>query len=452
MKKLKTSKTSTKIALFAGATALMSLAHQTHAQSSDALLDKLVDKGILTTKEAQELREESDKGFTTAFQAKTGMPDWVTGYKFGGDFRGRYETFNATDNDTSVNRTRYRYRLRVGVVANMLDNIEVGFRLTSGDAPKGYSTGNPVSGNTTMADNATKKGVFIDVAYAKWTPINADGSLLALTIGKMDSPFLFTDMIFDTDYTPEGGAITGGYSFNDQHALAFAGGAFVLDELSSSTRDPYMIGGQVLLNSTWSPRLASSVGVGALQIGNAVQLTTANVPYVNQGNTRSAGGVLLHNYNPVIADANATYKLESFPLYEGEFPIKFGGEYIYNPAVSDNNSGVWAGVTFGKSGKKHTWDLTYRYLYLESDAWYDQVISDDNSVYYQNAPSGGVAGTISGTNVKGHMVKANYSVNDFITLSLTGYLTELVNSPVYNNVAEPGSQTLHLQADVSVKF
>ena len=75
MKKLKATKNSTKFALFAGATALMALTQQSHAQANDALLDKLVDKGILTTKEAQELRDESDKGYTTAFQAKTGMPD-----------------------------------------------------------------------------------------------------------------------------------------------------------------------------------------------------------------------------------------------------------------------------------------------------------------------------------------------------------------------------------------
>ena len=54
---------------------LMPLAH---AQSADALLDKLVDKGVLSVKEANELREQADEGFLKAYQAKTGMPDWVT--------------------------------------------------------------------------------------------------------------------------------------------------------------------------------------------------------------------------------------------------------------------------------------------------------------------------------------------------------------------------------------
>ena len=81
---------STKAAAVAGAVGLLAMAGQVSAQSSDALIDKLVSKGILTVKEGNELREESDKNFTSAFAVKTGMPDWVSGYKFSGDFRGRF--------------------------------------------------------------------------------------------------------------------------------------------------------------------------------------------------------------------------------------------------------------------------------------------------------------------------------------------------------------------------
>src|SRR5712671_672725 len=157
MKKLKTSNNSTKIALFAGATALMALTHQSHAQSSDALIDKLVDKGILTTKEAQDLRDESDKDFTTAFQAKTGMPDWVTAYKLSGDIRGRYDEVAGTDGNTHfIDRTRFRYRLRAGMTVSMKDNLEAGFSLTTADPASssgGFNNaGNPNSGNSTMQD------------------------------------------------------------------------------------------------------------------------------------------------------------------------------------------------------------------------------------------------------------------------------------------------------------
>jgi hypothetical protein len=63
------------------------------AQSADALIDKLVDKGVLTVKEANDLREETDKNFSQAYQVKTGLPDWVSSLKFSGDVRIRYEGF-----------------------------------------------------------------------------------------------------------------------------------------------------------------------------------------------------------------------------------------------------------------------------------------------------------------------------------------------------------------------
>ena len=122
--------TTTKLAFLAGAAALAAFTPQAHAQSSDALIDKLVDKGILSANEAKDLREESDKDFKTAFAAKTGMPDWVSGYKLSGDVRGRYEQFGA-DNANYIDRTRLRYRVRVGLAVNMLDNVEAGFRLSS---------------------------------------------------------------------------------------------------------------------------------------------------------------------------------------------------------------------------------------------------------------------------------------------------------------------------------
>ena len=460
--KLRKNKNTTKLALLAGAAALATFAPQSHAQSSDALIDKLVDKGVLTVDEAKDLREESDKDFKTALQAKTGMPDWVTSYKIGGDFRGRYEQFSATDNSTYINRTRFRYRLRFGIVANILDNMEVGFRLGSGDAVSGTTApgqGNPLSQNSTMNNNWSDKGIYVDAAYAKWTALNTGDVLLAGTFGKMDNPFNFTPMVFDPDLTPEGAAITGAYTINDKHTVAFTAGAFVLDENTTSTRDPGLFGGQILVNSKWTPKVATSVGFGAMLISSSQQLSAANVPYINQGNTRNTNGVPIYNYNPIIADASVTYTLDSFPLYNGAFPIKVGGELIDNPAAGQNNAGYWLGLTLGKSGTKNTWDLSYRYEYLEADAWYDQMVDDDNGAYYQNSSpnktySNGYvsSGYFGGTNIKGHRVQFNYSITDSLTFSFTGYLNELINSTVYGGVKEPNSTAVHVMADLAWKF
>jgi Putative porin len=472
MKRLK-KQNQAKVVLFAGATALMALTPNAHAQTAgDALVDKLEQKGILTADEAKQLREENkqdfDGGFTNnfdqAFNKATGTPDWVTGYKFSGDFRGRYDEVASTDgNNHFTERTRYRYRLRVGLVVTLKDNLEAGFRLTSGDpasANNFNNAGNPLSNNSTLQDNGTKKNVYIDTAYVKWTALSGDGWLFSAIIGKMDNPLQFTPMVFDADWTPEGGAIQSGYTFNDQQAILVNGAAFVEDQEvggadTGSVRAPALFAGQVIWNANWSQRIGTSLGLGGYLLENSVNLTTANVPYINQGNTRTAAGVLVNGYTPIIADASATYKLDSFPLYPGAFPIKVAAEYINNVDTisgNNNNQGYWIGATFGKSGKKHAWDISYRYEYLEADATYDQLVDDDNGAYYQNAPTGGAAGWFSGTNIKGHLIRANYSITDSLTFTFTCFLNQLITSGLNAPLGEPNNSAIHVMADMMVKF
>ena len=127
--------------------------------------------------------------------------------------------------------------------------------------------------------------------------------------------------------------------------------------------------------------------------------------------------------------------MDSFPLYAGAFPIRAQGEFMYNTDITTANKGFWLGTTLGKSGKKGTWDISYRYEYLGADAWYDQMTDDDNVAYYQNAPSGGgSAGFVGGTDVKGHLFKLNYSVTDALTLSASCFINTLINPNVNGNV------------------
>lgn len=448
-------KNTTKLAVFAGAATLASLTPQLQAQSSDALIDKLVDKGILTVNEAKDLREESDNDFKTAFQAKTGMPDWVTGYKISGSFRGRYEEFSA-DNNLSVDRTRFRYRLFLGATVSLQNDLEVGFRIGSGDLKGSAGQGNPLSQNTTLTGNFSDKGLYVDLAYGKWSPIHNANWTMSATFGKMENPFNFTWMVIDPDITPEGGAIQGAYAINDRHNISFVGGLFALEDVSGSTHDPALTGAQVLWNAKWTDKWSSTLGGGIMAIINPDQLTSANATEIVQGNTRYTVGPLTgapkYNFTPLIGDASATYTLDSFPLYAGAFPITFKGEYMNNPGAPSNNNGYWVGATFGKAGTKKTWDITYRYEYLEADTWYDQLADDDNVAYYSAAPGGGgSAGFFGSTNVKGHYVKFNYSVTDALMLSAACYINDLINHNINSAPLGNGSD-LHFMADVMWKF
>src|SRR5437868_2195690 len=85
------------------------------AQSSDAIIDKLVEKGILTVKEANDLKEEAEKNFTQSYSTKSGLADWAAALKFNGDFRARYDTVFSDATAVSggaTNQFRARNRFR----------------------------------------------------------------------------------------------------------------------------------------------------------------------------------------------------------------------------------------------------------------------------------------------------------------------------------------------------
>jgi len=432
-------------ALAMAATALGALS--VTGQSVDALLDKLVDKGVLTVREANQLREESDKNFTTAFAAKSGMPDWVTAFKINGDLRGRYEGF-FFDDPASVDRHRFRYRARLGFTATLRDNLEVGLRLGSGELD---STGmiDPISNNQTFKDNASKKGVFIDLAYGKWTPLNHADWSGALTLGKMENPFTFpSTLMFDRDYTPEGVAAELTHRFTPDQSLKLLGGGYVLDELSGDSNDPFMLGAQLRWDARWNPHWSSAVGVSSWGVANKDLLGNSAVPNIGKGNTRDTAGGLMYHFNPIQVDGALTYTADSFPMYSGPCPITVFGEYLNNPAASRDNEGWAFGLTLGKSGKKGLWDISYQYRLLGADAWYEEVTESDFGANYVAAFPGGSRGYGSGPNVRGHVIRGQYSPYDSLTFAITYFLTELI----HENPMTSESGTGRLQVDAVLKF
>lgn len=433
-----------------------------HGQSADALIDKLVEKGILTVKEANDLREEADRNFSQSYSAKTGLPDYVNQLKFSGDVRARYEGFYsdaeyepapATGSADFLDRSRYRFRLRFGVTATLFDNLELGLRLTSAENARGGTFGgDPVSGNVTFQDNASKKYIFIDQAYGKWSFLNRESLTGSITVGKMENPFVVSDLVMDPDYTPEGIGISGSYRFNSAQALKLNLGGFALDELGNSSTDPYMLGAQVRWDSTWSKKVSTTMALAGFTIQNEEHLTLTAVPNQGSGNTRLADGTLAEEFTPVVADAGFTYTLERFPLYRGAFPIRIAGEYMNNPSADgDSDNYAWnAGIIFGKSGKKGTWDFSYNYKWLGADSQWEELVDSDFGAFYaaSSASFGASAGYGNGTNIKGHVFRLGYSPTDSLVLSAKWFVTELIDEV-------PGgadSQMNRLQVDASLKF
>ena len=442
-----------------------------HAQSADALIQKLVDKGILTADEAKNLKAESDQGFSKAYKSKTGLNDWVTALKVNGDFRGRFEQ-NSADSPEYTDRNRYRLRFRLGVTASLWDNFDVGLRLATGNPAVANGTlvgGQPITANQDLNSLESRKFIWVDAAYAKWTPINTATSGFSAMLGKFDNPFVLSPMVWDSDINPEGAAFTFSVSPFQKHTIKGIGAFIVLDEINqrsgaipglNPSSDPYIFGGQLLEESKWTENFETTLGIAAFNISNKGSLVGLTEPYVNSGTSRvplaglpaGAAGPLRYNMNPVIGSASATYKLASMPMYPGKFPIKLSGEYMYNPGAPDNNMGWRAGLTLGKAGKKKGWEVNYRYQFLEGDAWFDALTDDDNGAFYGTthpslANTGKTSGWFGGTNVKGHLIQGTYSFTDYMNFTFTYYLNDLI-------IEAPGknSDAAHFMADLMWKF
>ncbi len=401
------------LGLLAGVAATGSV--QAQEDGGNLLLRKLVEKGVLTQKEADELLVESRreaKQQYTMWQAAPDLPSWVQKLSMKGDLRFRFENFNsAGDGGAKPARERFRYRFRYGVAATLNDAWMVGFRLASG------GTGNSVSTNETMDDDGGNDDLNIDQAYAAWTPYDE----IKVTFGKMPNPLRLDDAVWDSDYTPEGVAFNYAYELSQNHKVGVALGGIVVQESGSDSSDAYAGLAQVTLDSTLTSKLSSYVGVATYNLFN--KEAASGDAGGNKGNTGGNGPT--NNINPFIIDGALTYKLDSFPMYPGAFPISAGGTYINNPGADDKEEGYLMTVKFGKAKKVGTWEVGYQFRELQADSLYDNWVADDYGAYGVGGVSNDYKG---GTDVRGHVVHVKYQLTDSMQCAARVMRTEAITT------------------------
>ncbi len=391
---------------------------QAQESSGNLLLRKLVEKGVLTQKEADDLRAEAQRDAEqqyTMWQVAPDLPSWVQKLSMKGDFRLRFENFNsAGGGGTKPARERFRYRLRYGIGATMNEDWMVGFRLASG------STGDPISTNETLDDDGANDAATIDLAYAAWTPMES----LTLSFGKIPNPMGYDTAIMDVDYTPEGIGLAYTHDLAADHTFGLNAMATILDESSSDSSDAYAGFVRGYLSSSLGAKVSSTVGLSTYNIFNK---EAAAESHNNRGNT--GGNAPTHNFNPIIADAALTYRLDSFPGYAGVFPIKVGGSFVHNPDASEKNDGYIVGLTFGKAKKSGTWEIGWQYRELQADSIYDNWTDSGFGAYGVGADANEYR---AGTDARGHVIRAKYQISDNTQLSAKVFRTEAITTNAHH--------------------
>jgi hypothetical protein len=200
--------------ILAGTAACLALAATAHAQvSADALLDKLVAKGILKQDEAEQLKKEALTNnvgnYNNPEAQKFKLSKVVKSVEVYGDLRFRYEYRGAQLGPEAGGiydaQNRFRYALRIGARGDLTDNFYYGLRLeTSPNERSPWNTfGNGGGSSSTYYgpfSKANNYSLFVGQAYLGWRPT----SWLDVSFGRVPQPLYTTSMVWDSDYCPEG--------------------------------------------------------------------------------------------------------------------------------------------------------------------------------------------------------------------------------------------------------
>lgn len=332
---------------------------------------------------------------------------WVDRISFKGDVRLRHESI---DEDGEEDRSRMRFRSRVGLGARVSDDVKVVFQLATGGD-------NPVSTNQSFDDGFSTKDIGVDLAYVDWTV--RDG--LNVYAGKMKNPLFKAGgvpLIWDGDLNPEGIAakLTSGGFFG-------TAGGFSAEERSSAD-DSLLYVVQAGYKFAVGEGGSLTAGVGYF----AYTDTIGNEPFYNG---RSKG-------NTVDIDGNYTYDYKNTEVFAqfdtkvGAWPLRVYAHAVQNNEVSTEDTGFAVGAKVGSAKADGDMEFSWTYQDIEADA----VIGTFN-----DSDFGG-----GGTDSDGHLIKAKYAVSKKIFLGGTLFLN---NVDRFQGTEHDYSR---LQLDVEFKF
>jgi len=331
-----------------------------------------------------------------SLKEKTTAASWAETIKWQGDFRYRYEDI---DEEDSNNRDRHRISAHTGLVARTSDTTEVGFGLATGGD-------NPTSTNQTLGNGGSKKPIDLDLAYFKWNALEDT----FVSGGKFVNPFYTTQksqLIWDTDYRPEGGAVSW------SSGQFFANAAYSFIESDSAVGEYGILGGQ--LGANMAPFEGATLTAAAAYYDIPTKGEAAAYDDDFFGNsTVEKNGVEVYEYNYQLVNASLNFGVSVF-----ELPLNLYADYVENQDVNDLETGYMVGIQLGNAKNKGSWQVQYQYEDLEANATLGLITNSD---------FGG-----GGTDVKGSTFAARYAIDNQWYLGTTYFFDNKTGVALGNN-------------------
>jgi hypothetical protein len=327
------------------------------AEENPALLrafEIMRERGVIDEAEHAELVSKNQ-----AWEAS--HPSLLSRLEWSGDFRGRLENFWYDEDDFDVDsddRTRGRYRLRIGARAKVNEVVTGGFMLASGDFNGTGCENRSTNRSAGTGADFDMDPICIDQAYVELaTPKRflPEGMTLKSILGKQANPFVWKNgkdiLIWDNDITPEGVGLQLAGPVTDALSLFGNAGYFVSDE-NSGEQDPHVFAAQAGLGLKVLEHVETGARVSFYEWGSDTSAfqTTANsfgaVSLVDGG-----GAAIPNEYSVLEVGGYARFShVENWPvLLYAQFAQNVDAESI--PGAGKQDTGWGAGVEVGD--KKH---------------------------------------------------------------------------------------------------
>ena len=420
--------------ILSSAGALLAIASATAhaADNSEALLDALVKKGILTSKEAKDIQAENTSNITPLPATKWKISDSIKSIGLFGDARFRYE-YRGTDNPKGAGltsgdtyyRERFRYALRLGIKGDLYDNWSYGVRVETSANPRSPwvtfadDTGKANSGGVSGGTPSDKTSDFLNVGqvYLNWHP----ASWYEMTVGRMPNPLYMTPMVWDSDINPEGAFEKFKYSVGKLDLFADFG-QFDYQNVNpahqSPSSDAFILAWQLGANVNIAKDMAFKIAPVVYNYTGRGSSAGVNTTFVGQG---AASGA---NSNTAALNQNGVNDLLVLEVpAEFTFPVnapglgalegRLFGDFGYNlqgddraraafntnpgafpsgAPVTDQNKayqigfgignrgpvyGPTQGLVYGSTSKKGTWETRFYWQHVEQYALDVNLIDSD---------------------------------------------------------------------------
>jgi len=423
------------------------------AGAIDVLVNKLVEKQVLTPYEAQILlAEANEEAAKEVAQGKAvTAPAWTQKIKVKGDVRFRTQLDWGKNKARAHQQIRNRIRARVQLEGKVNDEVKAGVRLASG------SSDDPRSTNQTLDGLFQEKNVWFDKMWIDWEPqLPSEIGRGNVLLGKFSNPFVKSELMWDGDINPEGVGIKymspvfsgGGFPQTNIYGNF---GMFWLDEITASESDVMLYGFQggmkMLLNSDWDTKL--NLAVAYYDTANAKDKNSLEAEDADTNTTWPAtdpnyAGNLRYDFNML----DIIIQLDQKRLFDFEIPHGLYSDFIWNTAASDDEFAFQVGGYLGtkKPKKPGQWKLWGEYRYIQQDAILDLLPDSD---FYGFTAAGAPAG--GGTNGYGFNGGIKYAIFKNTVLAAEYYYCVPVDidNSLTNEYDEPYQL---LQLDIAVKF